>query len=170
MKNKISILAILLLFINYSFAQKKEHLHNINQQVWQVFTKAFETNNADLFASIHSPDMIRITGDGKSIKTFNEYIEGYKKRWAGNTRNQTISFRFLERISNPMLASERGIYKLTINPNTPEEKSYYGKFHVVLKNEVNQWKILMDYDSSENNSINEHSYKSAFAIDDYKSY
>jgi len=81
--------------------------------------------------------------------------------------NQTISFKFLERICNDSIASERGIYKLIRNPNTDIEKSYFGKFHVILKKESSIWKIIIDYDSSENNTINKTSYNNAYAIDDY---
>jgi hypothetical protein len=50
------------------------------------------------------------------------------------------------------------------------EKVYFGKFHVILIKEEGVWKILVDYDSSEKNSINEDTYKKAYAIDDFKKY
>ena len=45
-----------------------------------------------------------------------------------------------------------------------------GKFHVILVKVDNLWKLLVDYDSNEDNTINEKSYKSAFAIDDFEKY
>ena len=57
-----------------------------------------------------------------------------------------------------------------MNVNTAEEKSYYGKFHVLLKQENDIWKLIMDYDSSEMYTINEASYKAAFKIDDFENY
>ena len=172
MKNRTSILILILtmLMTSFSYSQKKEQLYNINQDVWEVFTKAFETHDSKLFASIHSADLIRVSGNGKSIKTFNVYIESYEKRWKEITSNQTISFRFLERIIGENQASERGIYKLTINPNSAEEKSYYGKFHVILKKENEKWKLLVDNDSNENDTIDVHTYKSAFGLDQYDKY
>jgi len=172
MSSKIKILGFLLLFfmINLGFSQEYKNLKDINTQVWETFTKAFDTYDYSLFASIHSQDLVRVSGDGKSIKSFSEYIEGYKFRWKNNKRPQTISFRFIERIINDNFSSERGIYKLTVNVNTAEEKSYYGKFHVLLKQEDGVWKLIMDYDSSEMNTINEESYKSAYAIDDFEKY
>lgn len=156
--------------LNFCYSQDYQNFKDINTQVWEPFTKAFETYDYSLFASIHGEGLIRISGDGKSIRSFYEYIEGYEKRWQENKGSQTISFRFLERIVNNNYASERGIYKLTINNNTSEEKSYYGKFHVLLKQENNRWKLILDYDSSERNTINEISFNSAFAMDDYEKY
>ena len=172
MKNKIFLLSFCLFLMVQQFcnAQDYKDLNDINTQVWESFTKAFETYDYSLFASIHSQDLVRVSGDGKSIKLFSEYIEGYKNRWVNKKGNQIISFRFLERIVTDNYASERGIYKLTVNLNTYEEKSYYGQFHVLLKHENKRWKLIMDYDSSEMNTINEASYKSAFAIDAFEKY
>jgi hypothetical protein len=102
---------------------------------------------------------LRINADGKRLLTKEDYIQGYEKRWANDKQNQTISFRFIERIVNDEYGSERGIYKLTMNPNTEQEQHYYGKFHVLLRKEKSIWKLLADYDSSEGNTINENSYE-----------
>ena len=152
-----------------AYAQK-ESLEAVNQQIWSNFTKAFETQDYKLFESFHHRDFIRISGNGKSIKGKSKYIDSYKTRWEGSQLDQTISFRFLERINNGAVGSERGIYKLVIDPNTNKERAYYGKFHVVLKKENEQWYILMDYDSDEGGTINDTNYLEAFAIDDLDKY
>ncbi|GAB1857771.1 hypothetical protein MHTCC0001_26080 [Flavobacteriaceae bacterium MHTCC 0001] len=164
-------LFLLILFFTFSnvYAQK-ESLKDINTQVWANFTKSYESLDHVRFASIHSDDLIRVSGDSKKIKNKEEYIDGYKKWWTDNSLKQTISFRFLERIYSENKASERGIYKLTQNPGTEDEKSFYGKFHVILTKENKKWKILMDYDSSESDTIDELSYKNASAIDDFLKY
>jgi hypothetical protein len=79
-----------------------------------------------------------------------------------------ISLRFLERINNNLIASEKGIYKLIINQNRENEKVIYGKFHVILIKEDKVWKILMDYDSNENNTIGEEDFYKARGINDFK--
>ncbi|WP_452596461.1 hypothetical protein, partial [Pontimicrobium sp. MEBiC01747] len=73
----------------------------------------------------------------------------------------------LERINNDSTASERGIYKLIVNQGKPTEKSYFGKFHVLFVKENNTWKILMDYDSTEGNTIGEDDFLKAYAIDNF---
>ncbi|MFC0605153.1 nuclear transport factor 2 family protein [Winogradskyella pulchriflava] len=150
------------------YAQKADNLKAINI-VWAKFYKAFETLDYTLMADIHSKDLVRVSG-GKRILDYDTYINNYKvgfesDKKAGQT--STISLRFFERISNEFTASERGIYKLVRNKGTDNEQAYYGQFHVVLKKINDEWKITMDYDSSESGTIDEDDYKKAFAIDDF---
>ncbi len=156
--------------ISFCHSQNETVLETIDNHVWKPFTTAFETSDYNLFANLHTNDLVRVSGNGKNIQGKETYIAGYKERWHNNSRKQTISFRFLERIHNDESASERGIYKLTINPNTEQSQSYYGKFHVILKKVDGFWKIAVDYDSSERNTINEDSYNNAFAMADYSKY
>ena len=156
----LSVVVLLLLSVK-SHSQDPEILQEINEQVWHNFTKAFETSNVDLFGSIHSQNLIRVAGDSKIIKYWPEYIDGYKSNWKNPSAKRTINFRFIERIHNDQTASERGIYQLKVNIGTENEKSYYGKFHVILLKENNQWKLLLDYDSSESGTINEQSFLDA---------
>ncbi len=167
---KIKLFYILFLLINISTFSQSEDLKDINIQVWQNFTKAYEMLDYNLFASLHSEDLVRVSGNSKTIKDKITYINSYKKWWKTKDKQQSISFRFLERIVNNDKASERGIYKLTTNPNTENEKNHYGKFHVIHIKENGIWKILVDYDSSENEAINETSYLEAFAIGDFEKY
>lgn len=164
---------ILFVWIGFALqiqAQNNKCLNEINKQVWSNFTKAFETFDHELFDSLHTEELVRVGGNSKLIRNKTDYINGYASRWKTNKTPQTISFRFLERICNDTKASERGIYKLTVNEGLPSEQSYYGKFHVIMLNVDDVWKLLVDYDSNENNTINEKSYKNAFAIDDFKKY
>lgn len=169
--NKIKLFFIFYIIgVSFCHSQNEETLKTIDNQVWSPFTQAFETFDYNLFDGLHATDLVRISGDGKHIQGKETYIAGYKERWKNKSRNQTISFRFIERLNNGKSASERGIYKLTLNPNTEQAQSYYGKFHVILKQIDGVWKILVDYDSSEGNTINENTYNNAFAIDDYSKY
>lgn len=166
----VNLLFFLLLFSINGFTQNQSELENINKQIWMPFTNAFETKDLDLFKSIHSKDLIRVNADGKKIMEFEDYMYGYQMRWQQSDRNQTISFRFFERINNDKTGSERGIYKLTLNPNTKEEASYYGQFHVILIQENDIWKILMDYDSSEGQTIGENEFLSSYDMKDFSKY
>lgn len=163
----ISCFCLFLFFFNLSTSQNIEHIKAINTDVWKNFTKAFETLDVELFSSLHSNDLIRVNGDHKTTRGKTSYMKGYKNHWNNKDIHQTIAFRFLERISDSTQASERGIYKLTRHPNTPNEISYYGKFHVILKYENNKWVILVDYDSTENNTVNETTFNTAFAMNDF---
>ncbi|NJX15001.1 hypothetical protein [Tamlana crocina] len=111
-----AVFLVFILSIAPVFAQNKTELQAINNQVWSNFTKAFETLDAELFANIHSDSLIRVGGDNQVIRRKTEYMNGYKTRWQNKALKRTISFRFLERIADNQSASERGIYKLTIDP------------------------------------------------------
>lgn len=168
-----SIYTTFIVFVFISFqgiAQNANELQVINSQIWSSFSRSFETLDYSLFESLHHDDFTRISGDSKQIKNKETYINGYVQRWKNSDTKQTISFRFLERFYNEDHASERGIYDLKINPNTDLEKSYYGKFHVVLTKVNGTWKILVDYDSSEGKTIGQDSYQAAYSIDDYEKY
>ena len=148
-------------------AQNKTDLEDINT-TWAKFYKAFETLDYTLMADIHSKDLVRVSG-GRRIIDYDTYINNYKASFerdksAGQTSH--ISLRFFERLCNGSTASERGVYKLVRNKGTDKEQAYYGQFHVLFKKVNNEWKITMDYDSSEGGSIDETSYNNAHAIDD----
>lgn len=147
-------------------SQNQTALIEINKQIWLPFTQAFETKDLDLFKSIHSSNLIRVNADGKKISDFDTYMSRYQDNWERSNRIQTISFRFLERLNDGTSGSERGIYKLTLHPNTSEEVSYYGKFHVILTKGGSSWKILVDYDSTEGKTIGERDFNSGFEMTD----
>lgn len=148
---------IILLFSNSIHSQNTFN-EEVNNEIWVKFTTAFEKFDVDLFESLHSEEFIRVSGNAKNISDKKTYLDGYRERWKNNTGNQTISFRFSERINNGVTASERGIYKLTVNLGAENEASYYGEFHVILRKENGSWKLLVDYDSNPNNSVNEDTY------------
>jgi len=165
-KKSIFLFLLLFTFAN-SEAQSEIHLKEINQ-VWEKFYNAFDSLDANLMAEIHSKKLIRISG-GKHIKNYQEYIRGYKANFDKAKKNSVtnkISLRFFERINNDSIGSERGIYKLTKLTNRENKQTFYGKFHVLLTKEDGNWKILMDYDSDENNSIGEKEYLSAHGINE----
>ncbi len=172
MKKFFTIIGILL--YSTGFAQnptKIEYLKEINQQIWQPFSEAYAANNAQKYIGLHSKDFIRtVGGKWKNISNWQSFQERTTSNFAKNNPNEKteISFRFLERIADGQIASERGIYQVIRKTENGEIKAkFYGKFHVFMRKESNKWQILIDYDSDENNSINEESYKAAFAIDDF---
>ncbi|WP_298540852.1 nuclear transport factor 2 family protein [uncultured Aquimarina sp.] len=163
---------LLLFFSFYTFAQKESLHKKINQDMYGNFSEAFEKLDYSLFASIHSDEMIRISGgNGGEIKSVKKYLEGYQKRWSDpNRKASPIDFRLFERVTSDSLVSDRGIYRVTYKNDKGETKFSYGQFHVLLRMENGSWKILTDYDSNEQNTINKQSYDTAFPLSDYKKY
>lgn len=150
-------------------AQTADHLKEINRDVWRKFYMAFDSLDHKLMAEIHAKDLIRIPANQHTILDYNTYINNYKRTFAdGKSNNSTnaISLRFFERIVNDSVATERGIFKLTIDQNTTAERSFYGQFHVLLVKRDKKWQILMDYDSNENNTIDEEDFLDASPLGD----
>ncbi len=167
MFNKCTAFLLLLFAFTQGNSQTLNDLKEINE-VWGKFHRAFETLDYTLMAEIHSKKLIRISG-GKRITDYKSYINSYKTRFrkAKEKKNTNdISLRFFERINNDSIASERGIYKLIVNKDKQNERTYYGQFHVIFTKEDGIWKLLMDYDSNEANTIGEKDYDKAHGIND----
>lgn len=158
--------------INFLSAQQEELHQKINQDMYGNFSKAYSTLDYPLFESIHSEEMIRITGgNGGEIKNVKKYLENSKKRWSNpKTKAAPIDFRLFERVTSDSLVSDRGIYRVTYKNDTGETNYSYGQFHVLLRLENGSWKILIDYDSNENNTIDKRSFDNAFSLSEYKKY
>ena len=172
MKHFVSVVLILMQ-CNFIFAQNKTHYEEINEDVWERFYLAYTELDAKYMEEIHSKEVMRIPADSKKIFHFEQCISNYERSFSrardkGEARK--ISLRFIERIANEKSATERGIYQLTVNPGAAHEANYYGKFHVILRKESGVWKILVDYDSSEGNTIGKEDFDRAFAIDDFEAF
>lgn len=167
MKRALLHLFVLIGISTMTFGQSVNTLKEINT-TWEKFAMAFETLDAQLFADIHSKQLIRVSG-GQRITNYDDYINSYKVRFQNAKENgvsNQISLRFFERIHNDSVASERGVYKL-VRTAMGESLAFYGQFHVLFKKEDGKWMILLDYDSSEGNTIGETDYLKAYAIDDF---
>lgn len=168
MFNKLVLFTLfLVVFTHQGNSQSLNNLKEINE-IWEKFYQAFDSLDYKPMAEIHSKTLVRISG-GKRIMDYETYINSYKTRFKKAKENNTsneISLRFFERVSNDFSASERGIYKLTITDDQGNKRTYYGQFHVVFKKEDGKWRILVDYDSNEENTIGEKDYVKAHAINE----
>jgi hypothetical protein len=150
---------------------KTEILQEINNNIWKPFSKAYINWDSEAYLSLHSPDLIR-AGHTKvsNLNQYSENVTDFFQLTKEQGAQLDIQFRFSERICDQLTASERGVYQLTVINFVGESSKYYGKFHVFLRKESNIWKILIDYDSSENNTINENNFQEAFDMEDFEKY
>lgn len=153
-------------FCYSSFSQNGDLQKQINEQVWKPFIKAFNNNDNEGFKKVHSRDVIRIIRDDNRVMGYEEYFkpvaDSIKENWATWKRN--IELRFIQRIASDGKAFEAGYYKTaSTNTSTGETRVSYGKFHVLLRTENGQWKILMDQDAKED--ANEVKFQSARPIE-----
>ena len=168
------VIAIIVIFTGIGHLASSQDIKNLQaiNEVHQKFKEAFDSLDYELFASIHSEKLIRIPG-GKKIIDYDTYVNKQKSNFEkakSENSPRTIYLRFFERVNNDSVASERGIYKFVRNENQHNEKISYGKFHVLLIKEEGDWKILMDYDSSEGKIINEEDFNKAYDMNDFEKF
>jgi ketosteroid isomerase-like protein len=158
---KVLLLLLSILFIE---AHSQDYRQEINDQVWVPFIKTFNDYDAAGFLALHSKDLVRSSRDSKTILTWEEYLRqqcrGDDQAKADNSK-RTLELRFTEHIANATQAIEVGIYKTTNTNSKGESRSFYGRFHVVLRKENGGWKILVDTDSSEGDTIGEKDFLDA---------
>lgn len=158
----------LIYLILTSFAVSAQIEKEINDQVWKPFIASFNEFDTDKFMSIHSKDLVRSSRDSKTVLNWNQY---YYEQQQGDVRSKTeqrkrqLELRFTERISNTSQAIDVGIYKTTSINSKGERRSFYGRFHVVLRKENGLWRILVDTDSSESNTIDESDFTNALPLE-----
>ncbi len=160
--NKIILLFIILGISVTGYSQNTQK--QINNQVWKPFITSFNNYDTKGFMAVHSHDLVRAPRDSKTVLSFEQYKKQYEegdKRSAQQKTKRIIELRFLERISNDSQAFEVGIYKTTVINAQGESRSFYGKFHVVLRKESGTWKILVDSDSSEGGTVGEKDFEAA---------
>jgi hypothetical protein len=164
MKSCLSFL--LLCFFSNAFGQV-DHTE-INDQIWKPFIQTFNDYNTKGFMAVHSKEVARAPRDAKTIWNWDEY---YKNQEQGDLQGKSASskrnleLRFTERIVNKDLAIDVGIYKTSSIRPDGTSRSFYGRFHVVLRKENGIWKILVDTDSSEGRTISEQDFLAASPIE-----
>ena len=169
-------LFFLFLFVSITLKSQtnSDYLKEINRNIWLPFIEAYGTLNVEKYKSLQSEDFIRAEGEGKTLPSYKEYFDNVGVWFADvkkEGRKMEIAFRFTERFANGKTASERGIYELkTFDAAGKEVWKGYGNFHVFMKKLNGVWKIVVDYDSNENKTINEQSYLAAFAMDAFEKY
>lgn len=155
---------ILFTLLSAGVAAAQDLQKEINEQVWKPFIAGFTNGDTELFMSVHSKDVIRSPRDAKSVSNWDEYYQSMKRgnesRKSRNVRSE-IELRFTERIAKGDQGIDVGIYKTTSIDASGNRRSFYGRFHVALRKESGTWKILVDTDSSEGNTIAEKDFESA---------
>jgi ketosteroid isomerase-like protein len=174
---------LLLLLVGFTLTQltaqsaaekNTQHLRDINRDIWQPFIVAYGSMDAELYKSLHTMDFIRAQGDSKTLPTRDAYF-GNSAKWFADVKQKgeklAIQFRFTERFANGEVGSERGIYELkSFDKDGKLLWTGYGKFHVFLKKQVGVWKIAVDYDSNEKNTMGEEAYQAAFGLEEFEKY
>lgn len=146
-------------------------LAELNRDLWVPFSEAYADQDAEAYLALLAPEFVRVVGDRKQVQNFTEYATAVRRSFAGWQDREDkagISFRFLERIVRGNLASERGVYELTLADNDGNVERIYGQFHVIARKVEGRWRMIVDYDSSEGGMIDRASFLAAAAQEDLK--
>jgi ketosteroid isomerase-like protein len=142
----------------------------INDQVWKPFIKAFNDRDTKAFMAVHSKDLIRSSRDSKEVLSWDEYnkqMSQWDQQELSAKSKRQLELRFTERLTSKDQdqAIDVGVYKTTNIRSDGTSRSFYGRFHVVLRKENGTWRILVDTDSSEGNSIGEKQFLAAASME-----
>lgn len=162
-----SIVSLAFLLITFTVGAQNVQ-QEINQQVWKPFLKGFNDNDTKAFMAVHSKDVVRSSRDAKEVLNWNEYFAQQERGDNADRaakRKRTLELRFTERIASKDQAVEVGVYKTSYVNADGTTRSFFGRFHVVMRKEQGTWKILVDTDSSEKNTISEKDYLAAAAME-----
>jgi ketosteroid isomerase-like protein len=163
MKWSLNTMIFCLFFLpSMSFSQTENIQEEINQDVWFPFMDSYASFDDKAFMDIHTEDIIRVIRDAQRIQVGAEYAEAMARSAKSNIerkRKRTIDFSFLERFASKDTAFEVGYYRVLSSEPGKETKTYYGIFQVVLKKKDGKWKILVDSDTSMDDSLTEEDFK-----------
>jgi ketosteroid isomerase-like protein len=167
---KKGFIIIFICCLGNAFAQNVQK--DINDQVWKPFTTAIMMQDVNAFVILHSNDLVRAERNGKKVLSLKEYKKNMETSWPrwkeSNQKNQikyTFELRFTERITNGSLAYEVGYFKNESVKPSGDKQIRYGKFQVALRKENGVWKILVDSDSNEGNTISEKDFLEAAVME-----
>ena len=77
-----------------------------------------------------------------------------------------IDFRFLERIAGDGVASERGMYRVTVTPADGPAQEFFGRFHTISRCTADGWRFILDYDGDASGPVDAVAFASGHAIED----
>jgi ketosteroid isomerase-like protein len=145
-------------------------LTEINRDVWIPFRAAYAAGDPEAFIPLHGKDVIRVEGNGGWVGGFEEYAVRLREwfQWvAVQEGGLDIQFRFTERHASADAASERGVYRLTLTYPDADERVWFGRFHTISRKRRGVWRIVLDYDSDEDGTVNESTFHTGREMDDF---
>ncbi|GHH53178.1 YybH family protein [Lentzea cavernae] len=148
-------------------------LRQLNDDIWHPFRLTYARLDAPAFLSLYSSTLIRAGGPAKQVLGFSEYADQTEKWFAelaDRDSSVSISFRFVERIAENDVASERGIFQLVSTRADGGERTFYGRFHTYSRRTDGRWRICVDYDTDERAATLEEEFLAAIDVDDVNAF
>ncbi|MEV4517654.1 DUF4440 domain-containing protein [Dactylosporangium sp. NPDC049525] len=146
-----------------------ELLRELNNELWRPFRAAYRARDAAAFLALHAPDAIRASGTNGTVHGLSDYAAQVEPWFAGlAARNDAadIAFRFTERVAAADLASERGVYRIVIEPVGADRLVFHGRFHTFARKVDGRWRIAVDYDTTDGGAVTAATFEAAAALED----
>lgn len=125
-------------------------LESVDKQIWEPFIQALKNQDYATYNQLHHTHVLRISNDFKGIvQTGTEYFEYNKTNYQKYKEvglEAEIKFAFSERIVSEKVVSDKGFYKYVYNKKGDAPKSIFGAFQVISYLTGEGWKIILDYD------------------------
>ena len=149
----ITLLLSMILSSSPAKSQSDSISQQINEQVWLPYINTFNNMYTEGFMELHSKKLTFIPEDSKRILNYDNYYANTKRSneaYKQVSFKQSIDLRFTNRFTDQGNAFETGYYKTVIVQPDGIKKTEYGKFHVLLRQEKEVWKITFDTNTAEN--------------------
>ena len=146
-------------------------LAELNRDLWHPFVAAYAALDPDAFIALNHTDVVHISGAGRQVTGYADYTRQMREFFAmvaARGDRIGIEFRFHERIASGDLASERGLFRLSVVPADGELRTRYGRFHTVARKADGRWRFAVDYDTDE--GADRAAFDAAAAVDDLSAF
>jgi ketosteroid isomerase-like protein len=144
-------------------------LHELNRDIWHPFVASYGALDAPAFLALHTPDFIRAGGPTREILGFAEYAAQTEKFFAdvaGRGDALGVDFRFTERIAAGQLASERGVFQISVTLAAGGQRQLYARFHTFARKIDERWRLAVDYDTTDGGTVDAASFAAGVEITD----
>jgi ketosteroid isomerase-like protein len=144
-------------------------LHELNRDIWHPFRQAYGALDADAYLALHGADLIRVSGRSKEIFDLAGYaaqVQPWMADLRAGGRTVAIDFRFTERIVTGDLASESGVFELTVTRPDGDRRRMYGRFLTCSRRVEGRWRIVVDHDTDDGGTVDGDTYAAGRPLDE----
>jgi ketosteroid isomerase-like protein len=123
-------------------------LDELNNDIWLPFSHAYAEGDIERYLGLHAPDFTWIRAEERIIEGLDDYRARIRQSFANLPAGITLylAFRFTERIVSPLLASERGIARMSGDGPRGPLPVRYSRFHTIARRDSDHWRLVVDYD------------------------
>ena len=118
----------------------------IDNDIWRPLIAAYPLLRAAAALSVYSRDLIH---GSATVQDYDAYAAEFATSFdVARSRGDrfAVDFRFTSRIVGDGVASERGVFRVDVQPAEGDLRTTFGYFQVFSRVEDGRWRILTDFD------------------------